>query len=105
MQFSFLLGFYFLPGGYILRGIHPSRSIYLTILIYLTFIKTLLLVLKDYSPGFVFRGFVIFFGALFLIFAGFFMPGDYNHIHSDEYRIGAEKLEIVPEKFTVVTES
>jgi hypothetical protein len=75
------------------------------LLVYLTLFATGLLILKEFFPGFVLKGFAIYFGALFLISAGFFVPGAYNHIHSVEYWIGAEKLEIVPEKYAVVTES
>lgn len=97
--------FTFYLSGYILRGIHPPRSIYLMFLIYLILFATELLVLRDYSPSFALKGFAISFGALFLISADFFALGAYNHINSAEYWIETEKLDIVPEKYAVVTES
>lgn len=70
-MFFFIGIFTFYLSAYLLRGIHPPRSIYLMLLVYLTLFATGLLVLKNYSPGFVFKGFAISFGALFLISAGF----------------------------------
>lgn len=104
-MFFFIGIFTFYLSGYILRGIHPPRSIYLMLLIYLTLFATEILVLRNYSPAFVLKGFAISFGALFLISAGFFVLGAYNHINSAEYWIEAERLETVPEKYAVVTES
>jgi hypothetical protein len=104
-MFFFIGIFTFYLSGYILRGIHPPRSIHLMLLVYLTFFATGLLVLRDYSPGFVLKGFVISFGALFLISAGFFVLGAYNHMNSAEYWIETEKLETVPENFAIVTKS
>lgn len=103
--FFFIGIFTFYLSGYLLRGIHPPRSIYLMLLVYLTLFATGLLVLRNYSPGFVFKGFAISFGALFLISTGFFVLGAYNHINSAEYEIRTEKLETVPEKYAVVTEN
>lgn len=104
-MFFFIGIFTFYLSGYILRGIHPPKSIYLMLLVYLTLFAIGLLVLRDYSPGFVLKGFIISFGALFLISAGFFALGAYNHMNSAEYWIETEKLETIPEKYSVVTES
>ncbi len=104
-MFLFIGVFTFYLSGYILRGIHAPRSIHLVLLIYLTLFATGLLVLREFSAGFVLKAFAISFGALFLISAGFFALGAYNHMHSAEYWIGAEKLEKVPDKCAVVTES
>lgn len=103
--FFFIGIFTFYLSGYILRGIHTPRSIYLMFLVYLILFAAGLLVLRDYSPGLVLKGFIISFGALFLISSGFFALGAYNHINSAEYGIKTEKLDTVPEKYAVVTES
>ncbi|OEU41433.1 hypothetical protein BGV40_14945 [Methanosarcina sp. Ant1] len=103
--FFFIGIFTFYLSGYILRGIHAPRSIHLMLLIYLTLFATGVLVIRDFSPSFILKGFAISFGALFLISAGFFVLGAYNHMNSAEYWIGAEKLGTVPEKYAVVTES
>lgn len=103
--FFFIGIFTFYLSGYILRGIHPPRSIHLMFLVYLILFAMGILVLRNYSPGFILKGFVISFGALFLISAGFFALGAYSHMNSAEYWIETEKLETVPEKFAIVTES
>lgn len=103
--FFFIGIFTFYLSGYILRGIHPPRSIHLMFLVYLTLFATGILVLRNYSPDFILKGFAISFGALFLISAGFFALGAYSHMNSAEYWIETEKLEIVPEKFAIITES
>lgn len=104
-MFFFIGIFTFYLSGYILRGMHAPRSIHLMLLIFLTLFATGVLVIRDFSPSFILKGFAISFGALFLISAGFFVLGAYNHMNSAEYWIGAEKLETVPEKYAVVTES
>ncbi len=103
--FFFIGIFTFYLSGYILRGIHPPKSIYLMFLVYWTLFAIGILVLRDYSPGFILKGFAISLGALFLISAGFFALGAYNHMNSDEYWIETEKLEKAPDEFAVVTES
>lgn len=103
--FFFIGIFTFYLSGYILRGIHPPRSIYLMFLVYWILFAMGILVLRNYSPGFILKGFAISFGALFLISAGFFALGAYNHMNSAEYWIETEKLDARPEKFEIVTES
>lgn len=103
--FFFIGIFTFYLSGYIFRGIHPPKSIYLMFLVYWALFVTGILVFRDYSPGFILKGFAISFGALFLISAGFFVLGAYNHMNSAEYWIETEKLETVPEEFAIVTEN
>jgi hypothetical protein len=69
--FFFIGIFTFYLSGYILRGIHPPKSIYLMFLVYWTLFAIGIMVLRDYSPGFILKGFAISLGALFLISAGF----------------------------------
>ncbi len=95
-----IISFYL--SGYILRGIHPPQSVYLMLLVYWILFGIGILVCKERSRGFVVKAFAVSFAALFLISAGFFAWGAYNHINSKA--IDAERLQTVPDEFAVVTE-
>ena len=95
-----IISFYL--SGYLLRGIHPPQSVYLMLLVYLILLGIGILVCKERSCGFVVKAFAISFAALILISAGFFALSAYSHTNS-KY-IDAERLQIVPDEFAVLTE-
>lgn len=95
-----IISFYL--SGYILRGIHPPQSIYLMLLVYWILFGIGILVCKERSRGFVVKAFAISFAVLFLISAGFFAWGAYNHLNSKA--IGADLLQTAPDEFVVLTE-
>ncbi|NOR49274.1 MAG: hypothetical protein GQ533_14730 [Methanosarcinaceae archaeon] len=95
-----IISFYL--SGYLLRGIHPPQSVFLMLLVYWILFGIGILVCKERSRGFVVKAFAVSFAALFLISAGFFALGAYNHY--DSKYIDAERLQTVPDEFAVVTE-
>lgn len=95
-----IISFYL--SGYLLRGIQPPQLIYLMLLIYCILFGIGILVCKERSRGFVVKAFAVSFAALFLISAVFFAWSIYNYTNC-KY-IDAERLQIVPDEFAVVTE-
>ena len=95
-----IISFYL--SGYILRGIHPPQSVYLMLLVYWILFGIGILVCKERSRGFVVKAFAVSFAALFLISAGFFAWGAYNHFNSKA--IDAYLLQTAPGEYVVLTE-
>lgn len=93
-----IISFYL--SGYLLRGIHPPQSVYLMLLVYWILFGIGILVCKERSRGFVVKAFAVSFTALFLISAGFFALGAYNHY--DSKYIDADLLQSAPDDFNFV---
>jgi len=93
-----IISFYL--SGYLLRGIHPPQSVFLMLLVYWILFGIGILVCKERSRGFVVKAFAVSFAALFLISAGFFALGAYNHY--DSKYIDADLLQSAPDDFNFV---
>ena len=76
------------------------QSVYLMLLVYWILFGIGILVCKERSRGFVVKAFAVSFAALFLISAGFFALGAYNHFNS-KY-IDANLLQSAPDDFNFV---
>jgi hypothetical protein len=81
-------------------GIHGFEAVSFMLFIYVVLLAAGLIVSKERSRGFVTKAFAISFAAMFIISAGFFALGAYNHFNS-KY-IDARLLQSAPDDFNFV---
>ena len=82
-------------------GIHGAEAVYFMVFIYVILLAAGLVISKERSPGFILKGLVISFAAMFLISVAFFAWGAYEEVNIKW--IDAQRLQTAPDKFVIIT--
>lgn len=83
-------------------GIHGLEAVSFMLFIYVILLAAGLIVSRERPFGFILKGFVISFAAMFLISVAFFAWGAYEEVNLKW--IDAQRLQTAPDKYVIITE-